>query len=152
MRRFGPAPVAGQTYRDRPGAYAVIVSGGEVLLAEQGGALLLPGGGIEAGESVLAALHREIREETGWRVAPVRRLGTFQRYAWLQEEERWCRKIAHIHLCRAVRRLGPPVEPDHVPVWVRAGLAVDLLYQDGERVFAARAIGVPEEALKLRGI
>ena len=101
---------------------------------------------------MLAALHREVHEETGWRVAPVRRLGAFQRYAWLQEEQRWCRKIAHIYQCQAVRRLGPPSEPDHTPLWTRAGLAVDLLAQDGERVYAARAIGVPKEAVRLRGI
>ena len=152
MRRFGRAPVAGQTYRDRPGVYAVILSGAEMLVAEQNGDLLLPGGGIEAGESVLAALHREVHEETGWRVAPVRRLGVFQRYAWLQEEQRWCRKIAHVYQCQAIRRLGPPLEPDHTPVWMRAGLALDLLHQDGERVFAAWAVGVPEGALKLRGV
>jgi len=144
--------VAGQTYRDRPGVYAVILSGAEMLVAEQNGDLLLPGGGIEAGESVLAALHREVHEETGWRVAPVRRLGVFQRYAWLQEEQRWCRKIAHVYQCQAIRRLGPPLEPDHTPVWMRAGLALDLLHQDGERVFAAWAVGVPEGALKLRGV
>jgi len=144
--------VAGQTYRDRPGVYDVILSGAEMLVADQSGLLMLPGGGIEAGESVLAALHREVHEETGWRVAPVRRLGAFQRYAWLQEEQRWCRKIAHVYQCHAIRRLGPPLEPDHTPVWMRAGLALDLLHQDGERVFAARAVGVPEGALKLRGV
>lgn len=152
MRRFGPPPLARRVYRDRPGVYAVILSGAEMLVAEQGGDLLLPGGGIEAGESVLAALHREVREETGWRVAPLRRLGVFCRYAWLREERYWCRKTAHVYLCRAVRRLGPPLEPDHTPVWMRASLAVDRLEQDGERVFTARAIGVPEGALRLRGI
>lgn len=152
MRTFGPAPVPGQTYRDRPGVYAVILGGADMMLVEQNGDLLLPGGGIEAGESMMAALHREVWEETGWRVAPVRRLGAFHRHAWLDEEGYWCRKTAHIYLCRAVRRLGPPVEPDHTPVWMRAGLALAHLDQDGERVFAARAIGVPEGAVTLRGI
>ncbi len=152
MRRYGPPPIPGKTYRNRPGVYAVILSGTDMLLAEQNGDLLLPGGGIEPGESVLAALHREIWEETGWRVAPVRRLGAFSRYAWLNEEQYWCRKTAHVYLCRAVRRLGPPVEPDHSPVWMSAGLAVARLQQDGERVFAARAVGIPEEAIPLKGI
>jgi len=152
MRRFGPPPTPGQHYRDRPGVYAVILDGAEMLITEQNGDLLLPGGGIEAGESVIAALHREVWEETGWRVAPVRRLGVFRRYTWLYEEKYRCRKTAHIYLCHAIRRLGPPVEPDHVPVWMRAGLAVSKLEQDGERMFAARAIGVPEGAARLRGV
>jgi hypothetical protein len=33
-----------------------------------------------------------------------------------------------------------------------AGLAVARLQQDGERVFAARAVGIPEEAIPLKGI
>ena len=39
------------------------------------GIYMLPGGGVEAGESILTALHREIAEETGCRVGHVRPLG-----------------------------------------------------------------------------
>jgi 8-oxo-dGTP diphosphatase len=152
IRRFGPSPQAGRIYRDRPGVYAVIRSGRDLLLAEQNGDLLLPGGGIEPGESVLQALHREIWEETGWRAQPIRRLGVFTRYAWLREEGYWCRKTAHIYLCHTVRRLGPPVEPDHTPVFMDARLAVQMLDQDGERVFAAMGTGQSVDALRLRGV
>ena len=152
MRRFGPALREGVTWRERPGVYAVIHLGPDLLAIEHEGQLLLPGGGIEPGESVLAALHREVWEETGWRIAPVRRLGAFRRFSWLEKEREWCRKTAHVWLCRPVRRLGPPVEPDHTPVWLPASQAPALLEQDGERVFAARALGLPERAVSLRGI
>lgn len=48
---------------------AVIVSGGEVLAAQRGASMSLPGlwefpgGKVEAGEAPQAALRREIREE-----------------------------------------------------------------------------------------
>lgn len=152
MKRYGPSPDPRLVYRERPGAYAVMLVGREMLLAEQNGDLLLPGGGIEPGESVLQALHREILEETGWRAEPVHRLGAFTRYAWLNEERYWCRKIAHIYLCRPVRRLGPPLEPDHTPVWMDAADAIQALHQDGERVFAARGAGLSHSGMRMRGI
>lgn len=50
-------------YRPRPSVYAVVLDrdGRAALVLE--GDWYLPGGGIEAGESELEALHREVREE-----------------------------------------------------------------------------------------
>ncbi|MGG7566612.1 NUDIX domain-containing protein [Rhodovulum sp. DZ06] len=138
MRRFGEAVRPDAPYRERPGAYAVILSGREILLAatpNQGESLLLPGGGIDPGESPLPALHREVWEETGWRVRHVRRLGAFQRYCWMPDYSMWARKICHIHLCQAGRRLSEPYEPDHTPVWMDAEEAAERLSVSGERWF-----------------
>jgi 8-oxo-dGTP diphosphatase len=59
-------------YPEQPlvGVGAVIFRGDEVLLVRRGqepqkGALSLPGGLVEVGESLTAALHREVLEETG---------------------------------------------------------------------------------------
>ena len=40
------------------------------------GSYKLPGGGIDEGEETLAALHRELREETGYTITDVAELGT----------------------------------------------------------------------------
>jgi 8-oxo-dGTP diphosphatase len=132
MRRHGPPPRPGTTYRARRGAYGALLAGGEVLLARQGHDLLLPGGGIDPGETPLRALHREVREETGWRIGPPRRIGVFARYDWITPEDYFARKVNLVYLARPVRPLGPPSEPDHVPVWMRAADAPDALSVEGE--------------------
>lgn len=140
MRRLSPPPLKGVRYRDRPGAYGVLLRDGAALLAEQDGALLLPGGGVDPGETPAGALHREVREETGWRIGPVRRLGAFARFCWLPDEKYFCRKIQHVFLARPIRPLGPPSEPDHRPVWVRAFDAPDLLDVEGEAIVLEEAL------------
>ena len=132
MRRHGPPPRKGLTYRNRIGAYGVLLREGDVLLAEQTGDILLPGGGVDPGETPVRALHREVYEETGWRIGPPRRLGVFHRYDFLKEERYDARKIALVYIARPIRPLGPPVEHDHIPVWMAATQAVERLSIEGE--------------------
>ena len=88
IRRFGEPPRAGQTYRWRPGVYALLPRDGYLLVTEQSDPdpdLQLPGGGIDPGEAPLAALNREVYEETGWTIAAPRRIGTFRRFTYMPE-------------------------------------------------------------------
>ncbi len=146
MRRHGPPASRAIAYRDRPGAYGVLLRDGAVLLAEQRGDLLLPGGGIDRGETPLRALHREVLEETGWRIAAARRLDVFVRYGWLVEEQWHARKLQHVYLARPTRRLGPPSEPDHRPVWMAARAAVDRLSVEGEARALEAVLRAPRRA------
>jgi ADP-ribose pyrophosphatase YjhB (NUDIX family) len=63
----------------RPGVAAVIFDGERVLLQrrDDNGKWGLPGGGVEPGESVRAAVVREVHEETGLDVEPVRLIGVY---------------------------------------------------------------------------
>jgi 8-oxo-dGTP diphosphatase len=140
IRRFGEPPVPGKTYRLRPGAYAILLRAGRVLLTHQAEPLpefQLPGGGVDAGESPLRALHREVFEETGWIIAQPLRLGAFRRFAYMPEYDRWAEKLCTIYLARPVRRLSPPSEPGHTAVWMRAGQAAGALGNPGDRFFMA---------------
>src|SRR5262245_58901143 len=63
----------------RPGVSAIIVTGEGLLLERRADNQLwgLPGGGVEPGESVRAAVVREVREETGLEVSPGRLIGVY---------------------------------------------------------------------------
>lgn len=140
IRRFGDRPDPGRTYRRRPGAYALLPDGDDLLLtlqADPGPDLQLPGGGIDPGESPIAALHREVYEETGWRIAAPRRIGAFRRFAYMPEYDLWAEKICLIYTARPVRRIGPPSEPGHDAVWMTARQAARSLGNAGDRHFAA---------------
>lgn len=143
MRRFGERVRAGQRYRDRPGAYAVLVRAGRVLLTHQAEPVpewQLPGGGIDPGESPFAALHREVGEETGWAITGLQRLGTYQRFAYMPEYDLWARKICHIFLARPVARRGLPSEPGHVAGWFAPEDALARLANAGDRHMLARLL------------
>ena len=144
IRRFGETAEAGRRYVPRPGVYAVIAQGNSLLLTHQSEPtpeFQLPGGGIDAGESPLAALHREVFEETGWRIAPQRRLGAFRRFTYMPEYDIWAEKLCHIYLARPVRPLGPPSEPGHSALWMAAGEAATRLGNSGDRHFVQRQLG-----------
>lgn len=49
-----------------------------IMYFSKTGSYKLPGGGIDEGESIDDALHREIREETGYKIANIRELGVVE--------------------------------------------------------------------------
>ncbi|MFN4154391.1 MAG: NUDIX hydrolase [Paracoccaceae bacterium] len=143
MRRYGEPVKPGQIYRPRPGAYAVLLDGRHVLTTHQAEPIpeyQLPGGGIDPGEHPIAALHREVYEETGWKIAITRRLGAYRRYTYMPEYDRWAEKICTIYLARPILRLGPPTEAGHTAVWMTADQALDQISNTGDRAFLAHAI------------
>ena len=136
IRRFGEPVKSGEIYRRRPGVYAVLLRGGEVLLTHQAAPIpeyQLPGGGIDKGEAPIAALHREIYEETGWHIAPPRRLGTYRRFTFMPEYDMWAEKVCTIYVARPTLCQGPPSEAGHTAVWAPARVALELLDNVGDR-------------------
>ncbi|WP_158964877.1 NUDIX hydrolase [Chachezhania sediminis] len=144
MRRFGEAPEPGRIYTRRTGVYALLPRGGQLLLTLQERPepdLQLPGGGIDPGESPVAALHREVMEETGWRIAEPLRVGAFRRYAYMPEYDLWAEKICLIYLAHPVRPLGEPTEPHHTALWMDVDLAAEMLGNEGDQYFAGLLLG-----------
>lgn len=141
IRRYGEVPQNGQRYKLRPGVYAILPRAGKLLCTYQGDPhyeVQLPGGGIDPGEHPLNALHREVFEETGWRIAAPRKLGAFRRFTFMPEYDLWAEKLCHIYLARPVRPHGPPSEPGHMALWLSVDEALTELYNDGDADFVAR--------------
>jgi 8-oxo-dGTP diphosphatase len=143
IRRYGEPVRADVAYRLRPGVYAFLPLGRRLLVTHQAEPVpefQLPGGGIDPGESALAALHREVREETGWRIAAPRRIGAYRRYTYMPEYDLWAEKLCHLYIARPVRRHGPPSEPGHEALWLDQALAAEVLSNEGERDFTRRML------------
>lgn len=145
IRRYGESIQKGQNYRRRPGVYAVLLAGEAVLLTHQAQPIpeyQLPGGGIDPGEAPIAALHREVMEETGWHIGAVRHLGTYRRFTFMPEYDKWAEKVCAIFTARPTLRLGPPTEVGHRAVWASRDQALHLVTNPGDRVMLMRALGL----------
>ena len=145
IARFGEVPKAGKKYIRRPGVYAVLERDDEILLTYQDAPhreFQLPGGGIDPGEHPIAALHREVYEETGWRISTPRRLGAFRRFTFMPEYDLWAEKMCAVYVARPVAKIGPPIEPDHSAHFVAATDAPALIDNAGDRHFLINALGL----------
>lgn len=136
IRRFGEPVKSGEIYRRRPGVYAVLLDGDAILTTFQQSPVpeyQLPGGGIDKGEHPIAALHREVMEETGWHIGFPKRIGTYRRFSYMPEYGFWAEKVCTIYLARPVLRLSEPTEAGHSAVWMTAQEAASLLGGEGDR-------------------
>lgn len=140
IRRYGEPVKWGQHYRRRPGVYAVLLRGDQILATHQAKPVpefQLPGGGIDRGEQPITALHREVFEETGWKIAVTRHLGAFRRFTYMPEYDLWAEKLCTVYLARPIRRLGPPSEAGHTAVWLPVDAALMRLGNAGDRAMLA---------------
>jgi len=143
IRRFGNPPLKNTAYQNRPGVYALLVRGDDLLLTFQSRPLpefQLPGGGIDPGESPVTALYREVYEETGWTISRPQRVGAFRRFVYMPEYDIYADKLCTIYIAQPVRRLGPPIEPDHDAVWMPKHDAARILGNSGDRYFATQLL------------
>jgi 8-oxo-dGTP diphosphatase len=143
IRRYGEIAKSGQAYTRRPGVYAMLIRGDSLLATVQmdpAPEFQLPGGGIDRGEHPIAALHREVMEETGWRIRLRRHLCTFRRFTYMPEYDLWAEKVCAVYLAQPVRQLGPATEAGHVPVWLPLSDAADLLGNVGDQSVLRKAL------------
>ena len=143
IRRIGKPPLKGQSYKLRPGTYAILPLETRFLLTAETGSdvdIQLPGGGIDSDESPLQALYREVREEIGWTIAKPKRLGAFRRFVFMPEYDLWAEKVCHVYVAHPVRQIAPATEPHHVTLVLSAEDALAALGNDGDRMFLHRYV------------
>ncbi|MEO1239392.1 MAG: NUDIX hydrolase [Pseudomonadota bacterium] len=136
-------------YKTRPGAYVILPRAGGFILTQQadpGPEVQLPGGGIDPGEHVLPALHREVAEETGWTIARARKFRSFRQFTYMPEYDIWAEKICHVYVAHPVRQIGPPAEAGHSVLWLDGSSATEAIVSKGARAvladYLARASGL----------
>ncbi|HWR53298.1 MAG TPA: NUDIX hydrolase [Bryobacteraceae bacterium] len=96
-------------YPERPilGVGAIIREGGRIVLIERGheplkGEWSLPGGVVEVGETLKAAIRREVREETGLEIEPLSVVEIFERVMRDAEGRAEYHYVLVDYLCRAI--------------------------------------------------
>ena len=144
IRRYGEPVQPGRKYKLRPGAYAVLWNGQDILTTFQEEPipeLQLPGGGIDPGENPVQALHREVMEETGWAISSPRRLGALRRFTYMPEYNLFAEKLCHIYLARPAMRRGPPTEAGHTAVWMSPSDAISYLASREDAEFVRLVTG-----------
>lgn len=140
-------------YPKRPlvGVGALIFQRGKILMAQRGkeplkGWWSLPGGALETGESLQAAVRREVREETGLEVEPQ---GVFEVFERIMADQAGATEYHYVlidYICRV--KGGVLAAGDDVceVAWMRLGELEGLKITEGtlaviERAFRKRGPG-----------
>ena len=100
----------------RNSAKALVLNDGKILVnrcvSRFGDYYALPGGGQREGETLLEAVRRELLEETGYSVAPVRLSGIYERVCE-NRESGMSHKLYFVFLCRLEEKQNrTPTERD----------------------------------------
>jgi 8-oxo-dGTP diphosphatase len=116
----------------------LIDSEGRVAVVDTGGPCFLPGGGIEAGESPMQALARELLEELGAAAQDMVEIAAIREHLFSWKQKRYFTidgTYYHVHRYEIV---GRPTDTSHAVRWLAPGEASRRLERPGQRWVASR--------------
>ncbi len=130
----------GRFYTPRRGAYALILTeNDDLLVIDQRGEIILPGGGLDPGESEEEALRREMIEETGHALALGAKIGEAREFAYEVDYDSHFEKLCVFFRATLGARVAEPIEDDHTMVWMPRSEAAERLSKGSQRWAAGRA-------------
>lgn len=124
MNKIGSIPEFGervqtQQYVPRPGSYALLTNTqGRIAVMETPRGCFLPGGGLEGNETPEETLMREVKEECGFDVERLRRIGEAVEYVYTPGNESGIRKECVFFVANVGPAQGAATEVDHILVWL----------------------------------
>jgi len=108
-----------EVYVPRPGAYGLILNGeGRIAVMQTPRGDFLPGGGTEGDESPEETLVREVREECGFSVEIIERLGEAAEYRSTAGHEFSIRKECVFFAATVGDECGATTEANHTLIWL----------------------------------
>jgi len=112
---------------------------GAIALTRTPKGYFLPGGGVDAGESLEAALEREIREEISYQSAIGDKVGVAVQYLYAQDEDTHYKKIGHFYHAVLNDKIFPPAETHHELIWCARRQAPEMLRHEFQAWAVRRA-------------
>ncbi len=138
--------LAGQTYIERPGAYALIRDGRQSIATLRVGiAFFLPGGGIAPNETPQETLHREMMEECGRAIQIGPELGKAMEYIYARNERVYYQLRSTFFEAMFIDGQVGLLENDHLLVWLSASEAIQQLQRQSQAWAVQQLVSITNE-------
>ncbi len=138
MRSFGNKE-GNRKYKDRLGSYGVLVNqDNHICIIRAFSGFTLPGGGAKPHEDPIDALHREVIEETGFKIRILREIGVAEQFLHAAGEG-YFRKICHYFLCSHEDLVTSESEVDHEVLWCSQSESLHKIGEESSHGWALRA-------------